>query len=54
MGPREDATATGQLSSLGMTIREIDGRAFQQPAERLWEQEARVLDVASWLRTIRG
>jgi TRAP-type transport system periplasmic protein len=54
MGPREDASATGQLSSLGMTIRDIDGRPFQQPAERLWEQEARVLDVASWLRTIRG
>jgi len=54
MGPREDATATGQLSSLGMTIREIDGRAFQQSAERLWEHEGRVLDVASWLRTIRG
>jgi tripartite ATP-independent transporter DctP family solute receptor len=54
MGPREDAGATGQLSSLGMTIREIDGRVFQQPAERLWEHEARALDVASWLRTIRG
>ena len=54
MGPREDAAATEQLSSLGMTIRDIDGRAFQQPAERLWEHEARVLDVASWLRTIRG
>jgi tripartite ATP-independent transporter DctP family solute receptor len=54
MGPREDADATGQLSSLGMTIRDIDGRPFRQPAERLWEQEARVLDVASWLRTIRG
>ena len=54
MGPQEDATATGQLSSLGMTIREIDRRAFQPAAERLWANEARVLDVASWLRTIRG
>ena len=54
MGPQEDATATGQLSSLGMTIREIDRRAFQLRAERLWDNEARVLDVASWLRTIRG
>jgi tripartite ATP-independent transporter DctP family solute receptor len=53
-GPQEDATANGQLSSLGMTIREIDRRAFQQRAERLWDNEARVLDVASWLRTIRG
>jgi tripartite ATP-independent transporter DctP family solute receptor len=53
-GPQEDATATGQLSGLGMTIRDIDHRAFQQPAERLWEREARVLDVISWLRTIRA
>jgi len=54
IGPQEDATATGQLSGLGMTIREIDRRAFQLRAERLWDHEARVLDVASWLRTIRG
>jgi tripartite ATP-independent transporter DctP family solute receptor len=53
-GPQEDATATGQLSGLGMTIRDIDHGAFQQPAERLWEREARVLDVTSWLRTIRA
>jgi len=53
-GPHEDATATAQLSGLGMTIRDIDHGAFQQPAERLWETEARVLDVTSWLRTIRG
>ena len=53
-GPREDATATGQLSGLGMTIRDIDHGAFQLPAERLWEREARVLDVTSWLRTIRA
>src|SRR6476619_7070698 len=43
MGPREDADATGQLSSLGMTIRDIDGRAFREPAERLWDSEARAL-----------
>jgi TRAP-type C4-dicarboxylate transport system substrate-binding protein len=53
-GPQEDATATGQLSGLGMTIRDIDHRAFQLPAERLWEREARALDVTSWLRTIRA
>ena len=53
-GPQEDATATGQLSGLGMTIRDIDHGAFQLPAERLWEREARVLDVTSWLRTIRA
>jgi len=53
-GPQEDATATGQLSGLGMTIRDIDHGAFQLPAERLWEREARALDVTSWLRTIRA
>ncbi len=54
MGPREDSTATRQLASLGMTIREIDGAAFQQRAEGLWESEGRALDVSSWLRTIRA
>ncbi len=54
MGPREDSTATARLSSLGMTIREIDGHAFQQSAEQLWEHEGRVLEVASWLRAIRS
>jgi tripartite ATP-independent transporter DctP family solute receptor len=53
-GPQEDATATRQLSGLGMTIRDIDHGAFQLPAERLWEREARALDVTSWLRTIRA
>ena len=32
VGPREDAAATAQLAGLGMTIREIDGRAFQPRA----------------------
>ena len=54
VGPREDAAATAQLAGLGMTIREIDGRAFQPRAERLWETEARALDVTSWLGTIRA
>jgi TRAP-type C4-dicarboxylate transport system substrate-binding protein len=53
-GPREDSSATGQLSSLGMTIRDIDGRAFEAPAERLWESEGRALGVTSWLRAIRA
>jgi hypothetical protein len=44
----------GKLSSLGMTVRDIDNRAFQQRAERLWETEAHVLDAASWLRAIRA
>jgi tripartite ATP-independent transporter DctP family solute receptor len=54
VGPREDATATAQLSNLGMSIRDIDRRAFRDPAERLWESEARALDAASWLGAIRG
>jgi hypothetical protein len=36
-----------------MTIREIDGSAFRQPAERLWEEEGRALGVGSWLGAIR-
>ena len=53
IGPREDASATAQLSSLGMTIRDIDRAVFRQAAERLWESEARALDAASWLRAIQ-
>jgi TRAP-type C4-dicarboxylate transport system substrate-binding protein len=54
VGPREDSAATTQLAGLGMTIRDIDGRAFRQPAERLWETEARALDASGWLDAIRG
>jgi tripartite ATP-independent transporter DctP family solute receptor len=54
MGPIEDSTATGQLAERGMTIREIDGRAFRSPAEALWEREARALGVTSWLEAIRA
>jgi TRAP-type transport system periplasmic protein len=54
MGPREDGTATARLGALGMTIREIDASAFRPVAERLWEAEARALDVTSWLQVIRG
>jgi tripartite ATP-independent transporter DctP family solute receptor len=54
VGPAEDAAAMGKLSSLGMTVRDIDNRAFQQRAERLWETEGQVLDVAPWLRIIRA
>ena len=53
VGPREDSAATSQLSSLGMTIRDIDGREFRERAEQLWESEARLLDVGSWLGAIR-
>ena len=54
MGPQEDAVATGQLTGYGMTIREIDVRAFQPAAERLWDTESRALGVASWLEAIRA
>jgi TRAP-type transport system periplasmic protein len=54
LGPAEDAAAMGKLSSLGMTVRDIDNRAFQPRAERLWETEANVLDAASWLKAIRA
>ncbi len=54
VGPREDTAATEQLTGLGMTIRDIDGRAFRQPAERLWEREARALDALAWLGAIRA
>jgi hypothetical protein len=36
-----------------MTIRDIDGREFRERAEQLWESEARLLDVGSWLGAIR-
>jgi tripartite ATP-independent transporter DctP family solute receptor len=54
MGPREDASATSQLAEQGMTIREIDGRAFRPVAERLWDTEGRALGVDSWLQMIRA
>ena len=53
VGPREDAAATAQLSNLGMTIRDIDRGAFRQPAQRLWESEARALGAEAWLAAIR-
>jgi TRAP-type transport system periplasmic protein len=54
MGPQEDASATAELAAHGMTIREIDVRAFLPVAERLWETEARALGVGPWLEVIRG
>ena len=53
MGPAEDIDASRELTARGMTIREIDGAPFRQPAERLWEAEARALGVGSWLQAIR-
>ncbi|HEU4890833.1 MAG TPA: TRAP transporter substrate-binding protein [Vicinamibacterales bacterium] len=54
MGAREDLRATSQLRERGMTIRDIDNTAFREPAERLWEQESRVLGVDRWLEAIRA
>ena len=54
MGAREDLRATSELRERGMTIREIDITAFRKPAERLWEQESRVLGVERWLEAIRA
>jgi TRAP-type transport system periplasmic protein len=54
MGAQEDAKATTQLAANGMTIREIDSRALQQSAERLWNAEATAHGITSWLEAIRG
>ena len=54
MGPDEDTAATVQLTKNGMTIRDVDGRALQPSAERLWASEARALGITSWLEAIRG
>jgi len=54
MGPREDAAATDQLASHGMTIRDIEGHFFQKAAERLWNTESRTLDATQWLEAIRA
>ena len=37
-----------------MTIRDIDGRALQPSAERLWDERGAALGVTSWLEAIRG
>jgi tripartite ATP-independent transporter DctP family solute receptor len=54
MGAAEDLRATSELRERGMTIREIDNTAFRASAERLWEQESRVLGVGQWLEAIRA
>ena len=54
VGAAEDVLATNQLRERGMTIREIDVSSFRAAAARLWETEARTLDVGSWLQLIRG
>ena len=54
MGPGEDTAATAQLTKNGMTIRDIDSRALQPAAERLWVSEARAHGIESWLDVIRA
>ena len=53
LGPAEDTAASRELTARGMTIRDFDATPFRQPAERLWEREARALGVDSWLKAIR-
>ena len=54
LGAREDDAATAALAAHGMTIREVDPRAFTAAAERLWTVEARALGAESWLAAIRA
>lgn len=54
MGPLEDSGAMEKLAARGMTIRDLDGAPFRQPAAALWEQEARALGVGLWLDAIRA
>lgn len=53
MGPAEDVDAMARLAERGMTIRDVDARAFQRRAEDLWTTEARALDAGAWLEMIR-
>jgi len=46
----EDRAAIERLAAEGMTIRDVDRGAFRGPAEALWRDQARELDVAPWLR----
>jgi tripartite ATP-independent transporter DctP family solute receptor len=50
----EDQAASAQLAAQGMTIRDVDRGVFRAAAERLWQEQARELDVAPWLRTALG
>ena len=54
MGPKEEADATAQLTARGMKIHDIDHRALQPAAERLWEAESRALGIVPWLKAIRA
>jgi tripartite ATP-independent transporter DctP family solute receptor len=52
MGAREDETATAELATRGMLIRDIDAGAFRTNARGLWNREARALDAHTWLEAI--
>jgi tripartite ATP-independent transporter DctP family solute receptor len=52
-GPQEDATAVAQLTTRGMTIRDLDREAFRPAAERLWNTEGHALGALPWLEAIR-
>lgn len=54
MGPKEESSASDELRTQGMTIREFDNSTFQAPAARLWETEGRVLGVLPWLEAIQA
>ncbi|MEO8481216.1 MAG: TRAP transporter substrate-binding protein [Acidobacteriota bacterium] len=54
IGPREDETASKELTGYGMTIREFDQRPFESRAEQLWRREATALGVGPWLEAIRA
>jgi tripartite ATP-independent transporter DctP family solute receptor len=51
-GPIEDAAATATLRERGMTIRDIDNRAWRPEAEALWHRESRALDAVPWLEAV--
>lgn len=52
MGAREDTTATAELASRGMVIRDLDATIFRLRARQLWDREARALDAQRWLETV--
>jgi tripartite ATP-independent transporter DctP family solute receptor len=52
VGPAEDASAMAVLQQQGMTIRDIDGRAWRPAAEVLWHREAGALDAVPWLEAV--
>jgi tripartite ATP-independent transporter DctP family solute receptor len=52
MGAREDETATAELASRGMVIRDLDASSFRNNARELWDREARALDAYGWLEAV--